>query len=102
MITLDGTSRMVMADLSRSGARITGRLPPLRAGQQMIIQWHEFEAFGVIAWCDGNQCGLAFDEPLAQRVLIRTRQLYDTAPLASDRDLTRNAARSFVQGKVRL
>lgn len=102
MITLDGTSRMVMADLSRSGARITGALPPLRAGQQMIIQWSGFEAFGVIAWCEGNQCGVAFDEPLSQQVLIRTRQLYDRAPLGSDRELARGAARAFVQGKVRL
>ncbi|MBC2668929.1 PilZ domain-containing protein [Novosphingobium piscinae] len=102
MITLDGTARMVMADLSRRGARITGLLPTLRRGQQAIIQWNRFEAFGAVVWCQGNQCGLEFDEPLSQRVLLATRQLYDRTPLSSERELTRTTARAFVQGKVRL
>lgn len=102
LITLDGTARTVMADLSRNGARITGLLPRLRVKQQAIIQWSQFEAFGVIAWVEGNQCGLEFDEPLPQAVLIKTRQIYDSAPLGSDRELARTTARAFVQGKVRL
>ena len=102
IITLDGTARTVMADLSRNGARVTGLLPKLRTHQQAIIQWNRFEAFGVIAWVEGNQCGLLFDEPLSQPVLLKTRELYDTAPLQSARELARDSASAFVQGKVRL
>lgn len=102
LITLDGTSRTVMADLSRSGARLTGHLPLLRTGQQAVIQWHEFEAFGLVAWSKPDQCGFAFDEPLAPTVLSRTRQLFDQAPLGSERDRARMTARAFVQGKMRL
>ncbi|MBC2652550.1 PilZ domain-containing protein [Novosphingobium flavum] len=102
LITLDGTVRMVMADLSRNGARVSGHLPRLRLKQQAIIQWTQFEAFGIVAWIDGNQCGLEFDEPLPHQVLVKTREIHDTAPLQSDRELARGAARAFVQGKVRL
>lgn len=102
LITLDGTSRTVMADLSRSGARLTGALPGLRMGQQAVIQWHEFESFGTVAWVQPDQCGFEFEEPLAPVVLQKTRQIYDQSPLGSDRDRTRVAARAFVQGKVRL
>jgi hypothetical protein len=102
LITLDGTIRTVMADLSRNGARVAGTLPRMRTHQQAIIQWNRFEAFGVIAWVDGNQCGILFDEPLSQPVLLKTRELYDTAPLQSARELARSSASAFVQGKVRL
>lgn len=102
LITLDGTIRMVMADLSRSGARITGILPRLRTQQQAIIQWNQFEAFGIIAWLAGDQCGLEFDEPLPTHILVKTREIYDSTPLKSERELARGAARAFVQGKVRL
>lgn len=102
LITLDGTIRTVMADLSRNGARVAGTLPRMRTHQQAIIQWNRFEAFGIIAWVDGNQCGILFDEPLSQPVLLKTRELYDTAPLQSARELARSSASAFVQGKVRL
>ena len=102
LITLDGTSRTVMADLSRSGARLMGYLPSLRVGQQAVIQWHEFEAFGVVAWSQSDQCGFAFDEHLAPVVLAKTRQLYDHSPLGSERERARVTARAFVQGKMRL
>ena len=102
MITLDGTARIVMADISRSGARLTGLLPRLRIGQQAVIQWHGFEAFGFLAWCNLDQCGLEFDEPLSQAILLRTRNIQDDSPLMSDRDLARNAASAFVAGRVRL
>lgn len=102
LITLDGTSRTVMADLSRSGARLAGCLPTLRMGQQAVIQWHEFEAFGVVAWTRPDQCGFEFDEPLALAVLQKTRQLYDRSPLESELDRARVTARAFVQGKMRL
>ena len=102
MITLDGTNRMVMADLSLSGAKLSGAMPRLRLGQQAIIQWNEFEAFGLVVWSEANRCGLTFDEPLSEQALLKTRQVHDHAPLVSDRELARRTAQEFVQGKVRL
>ena len=67
-----------------------------------MIQWHGFEAFGFLAWCNLDQCGLEFDEPLSQAILLRTRNIQDDSPLMSDRDLARNAASAFVAGRVRL
>lgn len=102
LITLDGTTRLAMADVSRRGARLAGSLPRLRVGQQGVIQWGPFEAFGQVAWCNERGCGLIFDEPLAQHVLFSTRQIHDSAKLRSEREVARGVAEEFVQGKVRL
>ncbi len=98
LTTLDGTSSAILTDLSFGGAKLAAKCP-LRPGQQAVLNWHTFEAFGTVSWVHDGMCGMHFDEYLAGKVLIETRDLDDADHLPSDRDLTRGAAREFVKGR---
>jgi len=101
LTTLDGTSSAVLTDLSFGGAKIlTGCA--LRPGQQAVLNWAGFEAFGTVSWVHDGMCGLHFDEFLAGKVLIATRDLDDAGQLPDDREVARDIARDFVQGVRRL
>jgi hypothetical protein len=97
LTTLDGTTSAVLTDLSYGGAKlVTGC--ELRPGQQAVLAWSAFEAFGTVSWVHDGMCGMHFEEFLDGQVLLATRDLDDTGHLPSDRDLTRGAARDFVRG----
>jgi hypothetical protein len=64
--------------------------------------WGSFEAFGQVVWTTQTHCGLALIDPITDPVLLGTRQLDHVARLPEDRDLTRNSARSYVEGRARL
>ncbi len=98
LTTLDGTSSAVLTDLSYGGAKLAVTCP-LRAGQEAVLAWHTFEAFGTVSWVHDGMCGMHFDEYVAGSVLIATRDLDDGAHLPSDRELARGAARDFVKGR---
>lgn len=97
LTTLDGTSGAILTDLSFGGAKLIARCP-LRPGQQAVLAWDRFEAFGTVSWAHDGMCGLTFDEFVKPRVLLDTRDLYDTEYLPSERDLARDEARAFVEG----
>lgn len=101
LITLDGTLSAVLTDLSFGGAKlVTGRA--LRRGQEAVLSWHRFEAFGTVSWTHDGMCGLHFDEYLDGKVLIETRDLDDAGSSPSERELARGVAQEFVQGVRRL
>ncbi|MBC2667362.1 PilZ domain-containing protein [Novosphingobium flavum] len=98
LITLDGTARAVLADVSSGGARVIGRNFALRERQEAVLQWGDREAFGVIIWHDAHQCGLSFFDPLDQRAIMATRRLDERSRLPGDHELLRRSAQTFVQG----
>jgi len=106
LITLDGTIRLVLADLSRWGARIEAPdayRPPLSVGQDAVLAWDRFEAFGTAVWTDGNQSmGMRFEEALSREALLATRELEDQRLLSPEKQQLRDAARAFVQGRRRV
>ncbi len=102
VITLDGTGRAVLADVSTNGARIVGATCGLRPGQEAVLQWGDREAFGVVVWSGYEQLGLRFHEPLDGRSVLATREMDERHRLPGDHELTRRSAQAFVQGGVRL
>ncbi len=102
LISLDGIARGVMADLSRSGARIAGSGLSLRPGNEAVLQWCGREAFGMVVWAARGEFGLAFHEPLADLDLAEIRRLNDAQGDVSSQADARSAARAFVQGNIRL
>ena len=95
LITIHGTADGILADLSVTGARVQLRQPGPGAGDAML-QWQGHEAFGMIVWAFGCQCGVLFDEPLPEALLLGLR---DAAACPDDREQVRSAAATFVNGR---
>lgn len=102
LITLEGTIATLLADVSQWGARIEAADAPslpLGPGQDAVVTWDRFEAFGTAVWTDGRTIGLLFDEALAREALIRTRAIADLRRLAPEQRQARAAAQAFVVGR---
>ena len=81
-ITLRESHSTVLADISAIGARLRGaRLPPI--GEELVLSIDEVRTFGVI-WAEGDECGIAFDCPLAtdEEQLLRQKvaETHDLPP----------------------
>ncbi|MGH6786056.1 MAG: PilZ domain-containing protein [Novosphingobium sp.] len=101
LVTLDGTRSTVLIDLSTGGARAKA-VEGLRVGQQMVLQWAGFEAYGAVQWLAHGLCGMAFDEPIESEVLLETRAVDEREHLPEDRDLVRLKAWEWVSGARRV
>ena len=58
----------MIVDLSRSGIGIQMDAPP-PAGSPALVEWHDQEAMGQVAWARGTVCGIRFDRPLSERIV---------------------------------
>lgn len=74
LITLADEVPAMLVDLSRSGAAVQLRSPP-SAGCDAILTWGRYEGFGRICWSEHGLCGMAFDSPLPEAVVLATRSL---------------------------
>ena len=97
-ITLNGSQRAVLDDLSLTGARIS-TTPPIGVGECIVLQWGSFEAFGDVVWSSDNQVGIRFDMDIDPKTLVSTRDLNDLERLPSDHDLVRQTAEAWVKGR---
>lgn len=96
IVTLSGTRAASLLDLSRNGAKLA--VPePMFARADVVVEWNRFEAFGRVVWYRSGLCGVVFDEPLPDAVLLATRDLV-AAPDATE--AARRAAASFVSGQT--
>ncbi|MDE8652371.1 PilZ domain-containing protein [Novosphingobium album (ex Liu et al. 2023)] len=101
LVLLHGESKAILEDLSFEGARL--RIgAPVRIGEDALLLWKDFEAFGRVIWQNGARCGLRFDARLKPAVLIATRDCDDAEHLGSDRELLREVAQAWVRGSTRL
>lgn len=100
-ISLDGTSRAVLADISENGARLVGMAGNLRPGDEGILQWGGREAFGVVVWAAEGQFGISLYDPVPHADIVATREMDDHQRLPSEKEIVRRAARAFVQGRFR-
>lgn len=101
VVTFDGTRNTVLLDLSQTGARFRASRAML-SGQQALLSWAGFEAFGILVWVEDGLCGIVFDEPLAPSVLIETRDRDACDRLPSDHELERLRASEWVMGTRRI
>lgn len=63
-----------LIDLSRTGARLKGTTFPEK-GVDLIFHAGKVRARGKVIWVDGDQCGVAFDTPIAAAEVNRIRVL---------------------------
>lgn len=101
LITLDGERRVVLQDLSCTGAGIIRPDLPRDCGQA-VLQWYGYEAFGTIRWLTGRHCGIEFDTPIPEAWVIATRSHDARERLPDERELSRRRARDWVAGVVRI
>lgn len=97
IMTLDGQGSASLLDLSQSGAHI-GVKSPLRRGQDVVLWWLGFEAFGRIVWTSGKEAGMEFHDLLPTPVLLRTREQVDAGLARSTAEVAYDTARAWYQG----
>lgn len=97
LITLHGQFTASLADLSRSGAHLRTKGELFR-GEELVVTWLGFEAFGTIVWTANGEAGLEFDEPLAEAILLQTRQQVDQGIAPSAEQAAYDGARSWYMG----
>ncbi len=74
LIALDFNLAAILCDLSKSGARIESAGAPLKC-RDVVLTWHDFEAFGQILWSHSGESGIGFYDPIPTQWLIVTREL---------------------------
>lgn len=95
LITIHGTTSGLLVDLSLTGARVRLSRKVPATGDAML-QWDGHEAFGMIVWVNDCECGVLFDEPLPEAILLGMR---DAEAFPDEREQTRTAAAVFVSGR---
>jgi hypothetical protein len=63
-----GGRSVQIVDLSDRGARVQLAAPP-PVGAPALLKWQSHECYGTVAWATDSECGLRFDQELAQTVL---------------------------------
>ena len=97
---LSGRRNVRLLDLSRSGAKLEGAdLPPV--GKDIVLRCAGLDTFGTIVWAEADRCGIAFDEQIRLRDLVRLR---DVAFAIDESDFTAEeiaAAADWTNGLAR-
>ena len=91
VITTKETSDSILFDLSESGARIRAT-PNMIVGDDLVLTWARFEAFGAIVWLAGGMAGIAFDRLIDPHVLHGTRERDEGERLPIELELNRDRA----------
>lgn len=104
LVSTRATETAVLLDLSRSGARV-GLEQPLAPGACLYLKVAELELFAEVVRRDlgegGGINGLAFDEPLADEVVLMVRQFAETLE-QRERNTLRDKVRRWVSGQDRV
>ena len=70
IVTMSAYQFPELADISRSGAKVTGSsLPP--KGTTVLLRVGVLEVLCRVIWVAGEECGLRFDEPVSPATLKR-------------------------------
>lgn len=81
--TVQQTRMAVLVDLSATGARLRGSGLP-RPEDAVSLRMDCVRAFGIVAWSEAGECGVAFDPPLPDFEVERLRREVKVATLTSD------------------
>ena len=72
---------VVVNDLSLEGAQLAGRdLPP--EGDDVLIVVGSLDAMATVVWRNGDQCGVRFDEAIADETIAQMRREGDWSKIA--------------------
>lgn len=72
--TLTGQATGKLWDISEHGARLELSSPP-ETGATARLRWAGYEEVCRVVWSQGDRCGVAFDRPLDQSVVVETAEL---------------------------
>jgi PilZ domain len=72
--TVTNTHSATLIDVSSSGARLHCSRAVPKIGQELVVAIERVRAFGRVMWSDEDQCGVAFDVPLAPEDVEYLRQ----------------------------
>lgn len=100
LVTLAGSERCELVDLSLGGARVALAREPdglLGEGEGALIRVAGLEAFGEILRCGSHGLAFAFDEPLESEDVLAMRDHAERIAREPDRTLRRQA-RDWVTG----
>src|SRR5690349_17031905 len=71
LITTHGEYPVRLDNLSTSGAHISR--PRQDQFTACVLKWLDHEAWGHMVWFRGGYCGIRFDPPIAEEVVMATR-----------------------------
>lgn len=71
---ISGHRPVQLLDVSRAGAKLQGAELP-DPGKDVILRCGDVDTFATIAWAEGEQRGVTFDEPLSVAELMNLRDL---------------------------
>ena len=101
LVALDFNLAVILCDLSKSGARIEAAGAPLRCCD-VVLTWHDFEAFGRILWSHSGETGIGLYDPIPAEWLIATRDLGQVDHRKDHRERNRRHAQDWVKGLTRI
>ena len=101
VLTTAGRQNAVLADISLEGAHLVVTQTP-KVGNDCFLSWDGHEHFATIVWARGQECGVAFEEPLSKQDLDRARSLADTSFSEILEQGSRASARAWVAGTAKL
>lgn len=101
LVAIDFNLPVILCDLARHGARIE-RENQLLPCCDVVLTWHQFEAFGRIKWSHSGESGISFYDPIPPQWLIATRDHDDAERLRDRRELARRHAQEWVKGQTRI
>ncbi len=72
---------VVVTDLSLEGAKLDGRdLPP--AGDDVLMVVGSLDTMGTVVWCEGDKCGVQFDEAIVDETIVQMKREADWVDIA--------------------
>lgn len=96
LVTVSGTRRCVLLDVSRTGAQI-GLANPMAVGDAGFLRFAELEVFGCVIRDGRGLNGLEFDVPLTDAEVLATRVYAENYEMDERRALLAEA-RAWVTG----
>lgn len=79
LITHRGSYAVRIDNLSQTGAHLS-RTRIDDDATRCVLQWLGHEALGEVVWVKGAYCGVRFDKPLPEQVVLDTREQYPDVP----------------------
>lgn len=99
-MTIGRSAKAAVIDISCTGVRLRGRDLPSR-GEEMELKVEEVRVFGIVAWAEDGECGIAFDAPLMPFEVDRLRRKAGVPRLATLSVEDRIALESWLVGASR-
>jgi hypothetical protein len=73
-----------LSEISRTGAKLSG-VSSLTEGEELLFKASNVRALGEVVWCEGSECAIAFDVPIAVAEVSRLRALANFVTSARQR-----------------